>query len=98
MASPLCIKEIILEANSKAHLIKEFDKALVGTGKIYGSNNYTAVYDITTCIQILINEHGMDEIEALEHFTTIIETHKPCDNKPLFINDFRKIKELKKNI
>jgi hypothetical protein len=95
MASPKCIKDIILETNKKAQFIKGFDEALVGNGKICGCIRYVAVYDMSKCIEILINQHDMSEAEALEHFTTTIKESPINDNKPLFINDFRKAIESK---
>lgn len=89
MAKSSNIKEIILETNKKAQFIKGFDKALVGNGKICGCDFYVAVYDMSKCIEILIDKHEMDETEAYEHFTNIVKETPANDNKPLFINDFR---------
>jgi len=95
MASPECIKDIILESNPDADMIKGFDKALIGTGRICGIGSLVAVYDADICIQILIDEHGMEEQEAFEHFTAIIEGKGITKNRPIFVNDFRKAIEPK---
>lgn len=89
MASHKCIKDIILETNKKAQFVKGFDEALVGNGKLCGNNMYVAVYDMSKCIEILIDKHDMNETEAFEHFTSIVKETPINNNKPLFINDFR---------
>jgi len=83
------IKEIIKEENEEAHLLKGFDKALVGTGRTIGSS-LVAVYDTTMILEMLIEEHDMSELEAYDHFYDSLNKES-YQNTPIFINDFRKI-------
>lgn len=88
------IKDIIKEYNNEAlFLEEEFDIALIGTGKAFGKNS-VAVYDTDMCINILVKKYDMDELEALEHFQKNIEETEEGKNKPIFINDFRRIKKV----
>lgn len=43
------------------------DDAVIGLTRELGSGAYRVVYDTARVIQILINDHGMDEDDALEH-------------------------------
>ncbi len=91
---PSLIKDIIKEMNENCMFIeKEFDIALVGYGSNYGGEK-VAVYDTDKCIEILINKYDMDEIDAYSHFILNVNTPKKIDNNPIFINDFRNIKEI----
>ncbi len=87
------IKEIIKEQNSKVLFLEEkFDQALIGTSRMYG-DKIVAAYDSSKIIKILTKEHE-DELVAFEHFKNNLEVEYTQD-KPVFINDFRKIKEPK---
>ena len=44
-----------------------FDDAVIGVGSRCGSED-VIVYDAEKCIDILVEEHGMDPDEALEYF------------------------------
>lgn len=88
MAKPEDIKRIIKELNPEAIFIKGFDKALYGTGRSIGG--YTiAVYIADECLQILVDEHNMCEIEAWEHFNNTVVEGEQGVNKPSFISDWR---------
>ncbi len=89
MANVKKIREIINEANSLAIFIEGFDNALVGTGQTVGGK-IVAVYDAGECISILIEEHNMEEFEALDHFKAIVNNDAYGTNKPIFINDWTK--------
>ena len=92
------IREIVKEINQDVLFLEEdFDDALIGTGKTYGFNNSVAVYSSDLCILILIKKYNMSELEAFEHFSESIENLPMDNNKPIFISDFRKIKEIKIN-
>ena len=88
MAKPKEIKQIIKELNSQAIFIKGFDKALWGTGKSVGGNT-VAVYNSDECLDILIEEHEMGELEAWEHFNVTVVNGTPSPNKPIFMSDWR---------
>ncbi len=88
MAKPKEIKQIIKELNGGAIFIKGFDKALWGTGKAVGGHT-VAVYNSDECLQILIDEHEMGEIEAWEHFNATIINGTASPDKPIFMSDWR---------
>lgn len=92
------IRDIIKEVNDDALFLEEdFDPALIGTGKSHGKKS-VAVYDTDKCLQILIDEYGMSEMDAFEHFQNSVDNMEEGDNKPIFINDFRKIKKVETHI
>ena len=92
------IKKIILEQNRNAIFIeKEFDVALIGYGCSCGGKKI-AIYNSDDCIKILIKNHNMDEIEAYEHFSKSIELSEKNENKPIFINNFKKTKDFNFNL
>ena len=88
MAKPKEIKQIIKEQNPEAIFIKGFDKAIWGTGKTVGGKT-VAVYNSDECLQVLIDEHEMGEIEAWEHFNTTVVDGTPSPDKPIFMSDWR---------
>jgi hypothetical protein len=88
------VREIIEEKNPKAlFLPHQFDPALMGTSKTCGKKE-VAAYDASECLRILIKEQHMDELEALEYFEQTVDKGSPGSFKPVFINDFRKIRTL----
>jgi ribosomal protein L29 len=88
------IRDIVLEHNNKALLLPaEFDSALVGTAQAVDSE-YVACYSSDECIKILIKKQNLDEIEALEYFQQTTVGGKYNKNKPIFIADWRKTKEI----
>lgn len=89
----LLIKQIIREINKDSVFIeKEFDEALIGYGMSHGERP-SAVYNTDKCIEILIDKFDMDEMEAYTHFSTNIHSPKKIKNAPIFVSDFRNIKE-----
>ena len=88
MAKGKEIREIIKELNSDAIFIKGFDRALWGTGKTVGGKT-VAVYNADECLEILINEHEMEELEAWQHFNSTIVEGTPSPDKPIFMSDWR---------
>ena len=88
------IKKIIKELNPRAMFLSPlFDGALIGTSKTCG-NLEVAAYSSDQCLNILIKNQNMDELEALEYFQGTINSGKFNKNKPVFISDFRKIRTL----
>jgi hypothetical protein len=89
------IKKIIKELNPRAMFLSPlFDSALIGTSKTCG-NLDVAAYSSDQCLNILIKNQKMDELEAFEYFQGTINSGKFNKNKPVFINDFRNIKDTK---
>jgi len=89
------IKKIIKEINPRAMFLSPlFDGALIGTSKTCG-NLDVAAYSSDQCLNILIHKQQMDELEALEYFQSTINSGKFNKNKPVFISDFRNIKDTK---
>lgn len=94
MATSKTIKEIIKEQNDCVLFLQDiFDRALVGTGKQCG-RDIVPVYDSTVCLNILIDKFDMEELEALEHFQHVVDGGSAGEYKPIFINDFRKMKNI----
>ncbi len=92
------IRKIVEEVDEKIlFLQKEFNDALIGTARACGKND-VAAYDLTKCLEIMIKNHGIDEIEALEQIENSIDKAPSGTYKPIFINDFRKIKDVPKNL
>lgn len=87
------IKEIIKEENKEAKIIDNFDEALIGTGKGYNKKT-VAVYDATKFLEILIEKKKINELEAYEYYINCLENGWPDENDPIFINDFRNVKEV----
>lgn len=88
------IRKIIKEQDKKIlFLPSHFDNALVGTGRACG-RKIVAVYDSSKCIEILIENANIDEIEALEQFQKSVDNVPHGSYKPIFISDFRNIKNI----
>lgn len=96
MAKTSEIVKIIKEQNKEAFFIEGLEKALIGTGRLIGGK-FVAVYDSDKCLEILIKS-GLDELEALEYYNMTLNDTTPNENKPIFINDWRKTKNLTKKI
>lgn len=87
------IRKIVEEIDEKIlFLQKEFNDALIGTAKACGKSD-VAAYDLTKCMEIMIKNHGIGEMEALEQVENSIDKAPSGTYKPIFINDFRKIKD-----
>ena len=90
------IRKIVGEVDEKIlFLKKEFDDALIGTARACGKDD-VAAYDLTKCMEIMIKNHGIDEMKALEQVENSIDKASSGTYKPIFINDFRKIKDVPK--
>jgi predicted transcriptional regulator len=87
MAEPKEIKQVIKEFNSDAIFIKGFDKAIIGTGRAIGGK-IVAIYNTDDCLEILIDDHDMEELESWEHFNNVVNGD-PGQDKPIFISDWR---------
>jgi hypothetical protein len=90
------IRDIIKEENPDALFLEpEFDKALIGTCLRYGRKT-VAAYNTDICLKTLMEKHGCDDIDAYEKFHNSLDCTDKEENQPVFINDFRKIKIIKK--
>ena len=88
MSKPEDIRRVIEELNPTAIFINGFDDALYGTGRAIGGH-IVAIYIADECLQMLIEEHSMEEDEAWEHFNKIIVDGEANPNKPIFISNWR---------
>jgi len=86
----------IVEEMSKEILFlqPEFNDALIGSARICGKKD-VAAYDLTKCIETMIEKHGVTEFEALEQVRNSIDKAAYGTFKPIFINDFRRTKDVK---
>jgi hypothetical protein len=75
----------------------EFNDALIGTARACGKTD-VAAYDLTKCMNIMIEKHGVTEMEALEQVKNSIDDAPYGTHKPIFINDFRGAKDVEKII
>jgi len=88
------IRDILLEIEPNIMFLEpKFDKALIGSGRACGAN-IVAAYNSDECLKILINEFHMADFDALEQFQDTVDNVDPGPYRPIFINDFRKIKDL----
>ena len=88
------IKEILKEQNENILFLKpHFDDALIGSGRACGKTT-VAVYDSDKCLRILINKFKINELEELDKIQKIVVDVPHDSYKPIFITDFRNIKEL----
>jgi hypothetical protein len=77
------LKSFIAEANEDMLFADGFDEALVGYIELAGSHN-VALYDRDKCIQILMDDHGMDDEEAIEYFDYNVTGAYMGPNTPAF--------------
>ena len=80
------IKDILTQENPDAIIHGGMDSALIG---IY-RDKYDiskAVYSYIKYIEVLVNENGMTEEEALEYFDTNILTYNVEDHQAIIIDD-----------
>jgi len=88
------IKDIIKEKNNLVSFLPEiYDDALIGTGT-KDNKVIVAAYDIDVIIELIIENQEKSEIEALEYIENILKNSYAGKNEPVFICDFREIKEI----
>ena len=86
------IKKIIIERNPEAKFLeKEFDKAIIGSA-IQCGGKYVALYDSNKCIEILMKELDLGEIEAYEQYQFTVESIKYTENNPIISSNFSNAK------
>ncbi len=77
------IDEIIDKYPNKTFLkVDGFDDAILGVDK----NDFTLVYSVDRCINILVNE-GMEEEDAIEHFYYNVIGSYMGEKTPTFIEE-----------
>ena len=92
---PSSIRSIIEEFNKDAIFLKDFDDALIGPCSAEANIDISiASYDVDTCLRILMDRFDLDEQEACDHFQEKIRQIKDDPNNPVFVNDFRKTKDI----
>ena len=75
--------EALMEEHEGAMLMTGFEEALIGFGRQF--NKSLAIYNKEKCLKILIEEHGMDYDEAVEHFEFNIVGSYIGETTPVFI-------------
>jgi len=75
--------EALMEEHEGAMLMTGFEEALLGFGRQF--NKTLAVYDRNKCLNILINEHGMDYEGAVEYFEFNVVGSYIGETTPVFI-------------
>ena len=80
-------RKFLASKNEEARLATGFDKALVGYREQQGLP-IVGVYSIDKCIEVLINDEGMGEEEALEHMDYNVTGSYMGENTPVFVTDF----------
>lgn len=88
------VRKIVEEIGENILFLQpEFNNALIGTARACGKND-VAAYDLTKCMEIMIEIHKITEMEALEQVENSINKAPTGKYKPIFINDFRLIKDV----
>lgn len=88
------VRKIVEEIGENILFLQpEFNNALIGTARACGKND-VAAYDLTKCMEVMIETHGITEMEALEQVENSINKAPTGKYKPIFINDFRLIKDV----
>ncbi len=88
------VRKIVEEIGKNILFLQpEFNDALIGTARACGKND-VAAYDLTKCMEIMIETHDITEMEALEQIENSINKAPVGKYKPIFINDFRSTKDV----
>lgn len=64
--------------------VEGFDEAIIGLGCRCGAPNIL-VYDSSKCIDILVRDHGMNTVDALEYFEYNILGAYVGESTPVFV-------------
>lgn len=78
------IRDLLKEIDPEILIADGFDNAIVGIASRCGSPDVLA-YDVDKCIAALVLEQGMDEEEAMEHFSFNVEGAYLGKRTPIFI-------------
>ena len=90
------IRKIVEEVDDNILFLQpEFNDALIGTARACGKTD-VAAYDLTKCMEIMIEKHNIDEMDALKQVENSINKAPSGTYKPIFINDFRQAKDILK--
>lgn len=61
-----------------------FDNAIIG----FDQQQMKLIYGVAECINVLINEEGMDEDDAIDHFEYNVRRSIPyVDNAPILMDE-----------
>lgn len=77
--------QMVAEHNENAKVYDEYEEALIGVAYRAGGMPPVAAYDYEKCIDLLVEQHGMEYDEALEYFEYNTLSAWFGDETPLFI-------------
>ena len=80
------VEQEIVDDESKALFLDDFDEALIGSGSQY-SKKLLAVYSASKIIKCLIQQ-GMTEEEALDYYSYNISCAWVGDGTPFIVHDY----------
>jgi len=63
-----------------------FEGAFIGMASRFDFKEPVAVYDYDKCIEILVNEHDLEEEQALEYFSYNVLGSWVGDETPVFLH------------
>ena len=79
-------EELLIQLSDNECLLADgYESALIG---ISGGSNPVAVYDIDLCIKSLVEEDGIEEEDALEHFYYNTVGSYVGEKTPVFIKRY----------
>lgn len=80
------------EVNPNAIILPEFNSAYLGIGT--NNSKSVAVYDWTTTVAIVVNEHDMKPTEAKEFLFLNVITQCNSEDAPIFLQQHNMMKDI----
>ncbi len=62
-----------------------FDEAIIGMADDIATSGQRLIYDANKCIDILIKDHDMSELEAIEYFDYNVSGAYVGENTPIWL-------------
>jgi len=62
-----------------------FDEAIIGRSSDIATSGERLIYDANKCIDILIRDHDMSELEAIEYFEFNVSGAYVGENTPIWL-------------
>jgi len=62
-----------------------FDEAIIGMADDIATSGQRLIYDANKCIDILIKDHDMSELEAIEYFEFNVSGAYVGENTPIWL-------------
>lgn len=62
-----------------------FDEAIIGMADDIATGGHRLIYDANKCIDILIKDHDMSELEAIEYFEFNVSGAYVGENTPIWL-------------